>query len=1392
METTQIDTTLQIVNLQGRAFIIAQDGVVKPVIIGQILLPGSLLLTDSNTHIVYAEAPSGQAPVIVPVNDEVATADITDIQAAILAGLDPGKLFEPTAAGNQNPVGAFTGSSGNAGFVVVDRVGDSRLAESGFDTAFANNIEPVVIDELDPLLAANNNFNSNIDSVNSIPELTVDIDPPLTPTNSFPQTGSNVAFVEESALPSGSNDSSNNESTTGRFNINTGNDALEKLELQQANGDWIDVTRGGLVTGNYGSVTVTLVNGEYQWRYDLTGAIEHPKENKTGANDVQPEDFAIRVTDDDGDQAIASLTINILDDGPEAYADSNTVQEGGSASGNVLSDGTPDVFGADGRYGSSDDTVDNSDGVKGVKAGSDTDTPVLEGLGTLIQGQYGQLILHADGRYTYNSTANQTPPDGATDVFTYSIKDGDGDLSTTTLTIQLSDSGLEASTSSVVVYEQALDFEQEDDDLAPGTVVGSIPGDTRETQKGQLTATGGIGALKYSLEARDPVDPGQGDYGQIVLNADGSYTYTLTRPVSSSTDVDNQGINIEVGVDSFTYTVEDANGNIRQGTIRIDIVDDVPRAVEDTKGVEEGGVAEGNVLTNDIFGADGAAAGGGVVAVQVNDASKSVVDGAGTSIEGSYGTLVLNADGNYRYTVSPDKIPTNAEEDVFTYTIKDGDGDLSSTTLTIKVPGSGEPEPEGPELIVGSNADDNPDQTTQHTVPSDGGPNSGAIEGGGGHDILVGDTGASRVVAGQTANLILVLDSSGSMSEPIQFNGSTISRMEALKLATLSLLDSLADSGADNVRINLIDFNETASSLGVFDLVVNGVKNEAGLMAAKEAINGMQDDGWTNYEDGLQAAAEWIGSTDIDAPYNNADLNQVLFISDGEPNTWNNNTGGVEGKKVSYSNTTKALEEVLGSDSINDVQGIINSGWSIEAIGIGLNDNPVLINAATLKNTDLNSSSENDRGYFIESSDGVNLALVSAWSSTGELINTTYKGMNTGVASDYIGATEKKTGVSGVIAKGLSDGEMLRFDFSGGSDYDGSGDYRTQDFNGPLANEAEFEFSNFNSSTNLNYRVFYTDGSSSTLLSVNGAQAGVSIVAPAGKIIDYVEFKAQNATSTSNGYIRLNSITAISALAILDQIEGENGQAVNVESAEDLSDVVGSLGGSQELNPAGDDNILGGDGDDIIFGDVLFTDALAQAAGLNTLPGDGWLVFQQLEAGGGQAGYENWTRSDTLAYIGDPINHNELAQESGRAGGHDIIHGGDGDDIIFGQEGNDLINGGTGNNTLSGGSGDDTFQFTETDVGSINIITDFGSGNDILDLSDLLSGEENGNLSNYLNFSINGNDTLLEVSPTGTGAGEQQFIRFENVDLLDVYGAGTSSELINAMLNDQTLIVDQP
>jgi hypothetical protein len=148
------------------------------------------------------------------------------------------------------------------------------------------------------------------------------------------------------------------------------------------------------------------------------------------------------------------------------------------------------------------------------------------------------------------------------------------------------------------------------------------------------------------------------------------------------------------------------------------------------------------------------------------------------------------------------------------------------------------------------------------------------------------------------------------------------------------------------------------------------------------------------------------------------------------------------------------------------------------------------------------------------------------------------------------------------------------------------------------------------------------------------------------------------------------------ALSRLDDVEdgviGVNGggDADNIDTAEELSDVLAALSGGSTINgAAGNDVINGNGGNDLIYGDVLWTDELATNQGLGTAPDSGWQVFVQLE--NGQGTDLTWDRADTVQYILDhPF---ELAAEAPRTNGHDIITGGLGDDLIYAQEGNDHI-----------------------------------------------------------------------------------------------------------------------
>ena len=139
-------------------------------------------------------------------------------------------------------------------------------------------------------------------------------------------------------------------------------------------------------------------------------------------------------------------------------------------------------------------------------------------------------------------------------------------------------------------------------------------------------------------------------------------------------------------------------------SLLIKIEDDGSIAVNDTDDVGIGNSETGNVITDaaagdagdtdagaDTLGTDG----GAISGVAAGDTNTAITDGTGVGglgVDGTFGTLILNADGSYTYN----RTSVSGGQDVFTYTLKDGDGDADTATLTIDLdpqtppPGQGE------------------------------------------------------------------------------------------------------------------------------------------------------------------------------------------------------------------------------------------------------------------------------------------------------------------------------------------------------------------------------------------------------------------------------------------------------------------------------------------------------------------------------------------------------------------------------------------------------------------------------------------------------------------------------------------------------------------------------
>jgi len=150
------------------------------------------------------------------------------------------------------------------------------------------------------------------------------------------------------------------------------------------------------------------------------------------------------------------------------------------------------------------------------------------------------------------------------------------------------------------------------------------------------------------------------------------------------------------------------------------------------------------------------------------------------------------------------------------------------------------------------------------------------------------------------------------------------------------------------------------------------------------------------------------------------------------------------------------------------------------------------------------------------------------------------------------------------------------------------------------------------------------------------------------------------------------------------------------------------------------------------------------------------------------------------------------------------ISGGTGDDVIFGEGGNDIITGGLGNDILTGGTGQDEFVWNAGDEGAsgaVDTIKDFqvGPSGDVLNLADLLDGETEGTLDQFLAISVNNGDTTIAIDVDGLGGPGTVFqtIVLEGVDLSDptTWGEPAGSDLNQAemianLLTNNNIITD--
>ncbi|MDY7764387.1 retention module-containing protein, partial [Aeromonas caviae] len=493
MRTQIIDKTVVVSSVEGNVQILLADGSSRPLQPGEILQAGARLNIADDAKLMLAPyddkpaadngvpagaemPPEGQSSSSVANHQQGSpevSPEIAALQQSILQGVDPTKNFEASAAGGApaagggGGIGGVAGASGNGGFVVIDRIGDATIAEAGFDTGYDTLIDQNVLQEDD-----------------------------LLPENQLDDQDESVVTQEDQAISGNVLDNSNN---------------------------------------------------------------------------------------------------------PDGPLDSSVISY---------------------SWGSN----------QGIAAGVES---TLDGIGT--------LIINADGSYTFTPALNYTGPVPAVN---YTVTDGD-DTNDSTLTITITPvdepvslNGLQVEGGELVLDEAALPD-------------GSAPDGAALTKSSTFTFNAADGVQSLTLGGVTLISNGQVlttfpqgipsplgnqllvtgvSYNPVTGVGSVTYSYTL-----NDNETHNKSANDGALTESFNVVLTDLDGDTTSAGLDVVVLDDVPTAVSDvnpTAASENNLVLNGNVIINDVQGADGAAVTAG-------------------TLSGTYGSLVLNANGTYTYTLNP-------------------------------------------------------------------------------------------------------------------------------------------------------------------------------------------------------------------------------------------------------------------------------------------------------------------------------------------------------------------------------------------------------------------------------------------------------------------------------------------------------------------------------------------------------------------------------------------------------------------------------------------------------------------------------------------------------------------------------------------------------------------
>jgi VCBS repeat-containing protein len=1173
--------------------------------------------------------------------------------------------------------------------------------------------------------------------------------------------------------------------------------------------------------GTYGSFAIDPATGV--WVYTLNNA-PGSAADKLAEGEVKTETFTATVTDDKGATAtqLVTVTVNGTNDSPVISTsegqNQGTVTEAGNLDDGTAAPGTPSVTGTL----ASTDVDNNATAIwTGDKAGT-----------------YGSFAIDATtGKWTYQLDntlpATQALKEGEvkTETFKTTVTDDFGATATQTVTITINGTndnplittnpgdGPKASTGNDLINEAGI------------STIGSHAGDGSNIAHGNFSLSDPDGFVDIhtlsingtEVAVNDLVSHGlfTVDHGTLSIDnynaatGQGTYTYSLTSPLTSSVPAANNGTNIVNNGVNIDLIVKDTAGLTASTTIHIDVQDDVPLANNSSSSVTESG-GPGTVdvaVIVDVSGSMTPVAGGSIPTFNQAGFSSDRIGLAMYSMQ----QLLLNHTEiqNVQITKFDDSASSTTwmtRTAALTYVADAAhftgggatDYDLALTTEMAAF--SASPRPAGASS-----------QTVAYFL-SDGAPNptnSGIDTDGSGSNVSIA-AWENFVTTNSISNVFAIglgsdvnTNNLAPISYPNTASGSAIEdNVVVLAGDNLTVLTQTIDNlltgivstqtgniftdgviplptvGADGGHILSIAINGTTYSW-------NGVTGSGSVITEAGSINSTISGttSITNITTGLGGKLTFYFATDGSGQaggYNyvapasgvTSDTTEhfayTLVDGDGDQSTANLNITVLDSVPIAYDNFNQAMVQtvpvadtvtntVLADFSIN--RNSANSGpgynpWVFDTSGTG--KSVVDLGSSTIATAVASNSDK----WVVSTLNGNSLdASVSG--STLQLVDS--NGHSSGAAKL----------LTPVIAIGSSGSSTLSFDVTmnntNGNDsvtwslYKNiSGTWTPQTGlgnSGTISSDGTVTTGVLGSGQ---YRVFINandgGGNSNLTLNLDNFSSHVTTHNP-----DQV----QGTIVSGNVLTDPNSYIASSDLWGAVDSKGADGATLNVWNG--LAYVAAASAGTIVHGTYGDLSIHSD-------GFYTYTPTTPSLSDIGHIDSFSYKLIQP----DGDSDTANLVIkiSDSLYTPITPIQGDDNANVLTGTSGDDVILGKGGDDNLIGAAGNDHLEGGAGQDTLIGGAGNDTltggtglsdlvsdtFKWSLNDRGTTttpahDVVTDFNTapitaGGDVLNLKDLLIDEHNGatagvpsNLENYLHFDKSGTDTTISISSTGGFSG---------------------------------------